>query len=599
MLRSKLMATLIIIVMAAVLITGCSQTVAGRPADKSFTLYVGHVSASLPATYMPWLSNADISTTLASLVYDTLFNYDDETDQFTGRLAKNWSYVVPPERVSDSQDYLEVRVELDPSAKWSDGKPVTAKDIYFTLDLAADFGRTNHAGALAWIGDLRHTYTRNASGGYALSRQGVFYKDKPGSYTFKEGEENVVYLHVRKVLGAITPLFTTITILPEHKWNVISPSNQLNTTDPVPAMRSLYNNPVGSGPYTIDTANSNSSIVVLNKRTDYHLRDKAGKDLYKPDKIKVINYMDINVAINALKKGDIDVINSTVDSAYVENLTKEPGLKLDFAAGVFAQTLVLNLNPPDNFRTPERATLAIPEVRTAIALAIDQKNLIDSVLRGRGAPVPAGLVAGFEPFYNPNVVVTQPNINEATRLLESIGYTLQPGQKIRSKDGVKLSYKVSGSVANRNLINYLKVQLEKVGIEVEFEDGGSNAVKDRYYTGNFDMTIQGVIFRMTNVDMMMTAHFMTIGSSSNYGRLVDPRLAAKIEEMRTTLNSASKIILLKDIQKLVADLHYKIPLYSAEIISVYRTDIYEGWTTANGSSIFNTDTLQNLKFKSR
>ncbi len=599
MLRSKLMATLLIIVVAAALTTGCAQKVSDRYADKSFTLYVGHVSASLPATYMPWLSNADISTTLASLVYDTLFTYDDETAQFIGRLAKTWSYVVPPELVPASQDYLEVRLELDPTAKWSDGKPVTAKDIYFTLDLAADFGRTNHAGALAWIGDLRHTYVRDASGSYTLSRQGVFTKEKPGSYTFKEGEENVVYLHVRKVLGAITPLFTTITILPEHKWSIISPSNQLNTTDPVPAMRGLYNNPVGSGPYTIDTASSNSSIVVLNKRPDYHLRDSAGKNLYKPEKIKIVNYMDINVAINALKKGDIDLINSAIDSAYVDNLTKEQGLKLDFAAGVFAQTLVLNLNPPDNFLTPERKTLAVPAVRAAIALAIDQKNLIDSVLRGRGTPVGAGLIAEFEAFYNSNVGVTQPNISEANRLLESAGYTLQPGQKIRAKDGVKLSYKISGSSANRNLINYLKVQLEKIGIEVEFEDGGSNAVKDRYYTGNFDMTIQGVTFRMTNVDMMMTAHFVTIGSSSNYGRLVDPGLAVKIEEMRTTLNSERKVTLLKDIQKLVADLHYKIPLYSAEIISVYRTDIYEGWTTANGSSIFNTDTLQNLRFKGR
>jgi ABC-type transport system substrate-binding protein len=147
------------------------------------------------------------------------------------------------------------------------------------------------------------------------------------------------------------------------------------------------------------------------------------------------------------------------------------------------------------------------------------------------------------------------------------------------------------------LINYIKVQLEKIGIEVIFEEGGSNAVKDRYYTGNFDMTVQGIIFNMTNVDMMMTAHFVTAGSSSNYGRLSDPVLKAKIEEMRTTLSEKNKIEKLKEIQSYVAGLNYKIPLYCSDIISVYRTDIYDGWTTEKGTTIYNNETLSNLKFK--
>lgn len=597
MLKTRVVIVSLIAVLVLSMVTGCGGKGSERARDKSFTLYVGHVSASLPTTYMPWLSNADIATTIASLLYDTLFTYDDELDEFVGRIATRWAYVVPPEQVPASQDYLEVRVELDRKATWNDGKPVTSKDVYFTLDLAADFGRTNHAGALAWIGDLKHTYTRDTEGNYTLSRQGVFYKDSPGDYSFGEDEDNVLYLHVRKVLGAITPLFTTITILPEHQWNVISPRNQLNTTDPTPALRNLYNNPVGSGPYTLDVANSNSSIIVLNKRGDYHLKDATGADLYKPDGIKIVNYMDVNVAINALKNGDIDVINSTIDSAYIDNLSQEKDLMLDFAEGIFAQTLVLNVNPPANYRTAERDTLRIPAVRQAIALAIDQSNLVENVLRGKGTGFPAGLIAEFEPFYNSSVGVTEPNIEEANRLLDKAGFVLTENQKIRSKDGLRLSYKISGNAGNKNLVNYLKVQLEKVGIEVDFEDGGSNAVRDRYYTGNFDMTIQGVTFRMTNVDMMMRAHFVTVGSSSNYGRLEDPVLAKKIEDMRTTLNYERKIALLKDIQEHIAGLYYKIPLYTAEVISAYRSDIFEGWTSARGSTIFNTDTLQNLKFK--
>ena len=39
-----------------------------------------------------------------------------------------------------------------------------------------------------------------------------------------------------------------------------------------------------------------------------------------------------------------------------------------------------------------------------------------------------------------------------------------------------------------------------------------------------------------NIDMMMRAHFVTRGSSSNYGQLDDPELAEMIQQMRTTLD---------------------------------------------------------------
>lgn len=595
--RSRKLIILVVLLLLIAMMSGCSTNTSARYDDKSFTLYVGNISDSLPTTFMPWLSNQGISTTLSSSIYSTLFSYNDEEDIYEPNLAKSWKYVVEPEEVPENQDYLAIKIELDRAATWSDGSPVTSKDVYFTFDLASDFGRTNHAGALAWIGDLLHTYTRDSKGNYSLTRQGVFTKDNPGTYEFREDEDNVIYLHVKKVLGAITPLYTTVLILPEHKWNVISPKNQLNTTDPIPSIRALYNNPIGSGPYTLDSEKSNSSIIVLNKRLDYHRKDDNGESLYKPDVIKFVNYMDINVAINALKKGDIDVINSSIDGAYIENLSKEKNLALDYSEGEFIQTLVLNLNPPENYSTPEREILRIPEVREAISLAIDQQFLIDNVLKGKGSLVSSGLVNESMPFYNSEIGVAKTDIDKAKKLLDEAGCILGNGQKIRSKDGVKLSYKISGSQGTKNLVNYIKVQLEQVGIEVNFEEGGSNAVRDRYYTGNFDMTVQGVTFEMTNVDMMLTAHFVTVGSSSNYGRLEDMELASKIEKMRTTLSYSNKVELLKEIQLDLANLHYKIPLYCSDVISVYRTDIFEGWTTSKGSTIYNSDTLFNLKLK--
>lgn len=593
--NKKLMCILLIALMLFNL-SACGSKAASsqRFNDKSNTLYVGNVSASLPSTYMPWLSNQGISTTISSMIFDTLFSFDEKIGDFKQRLGMTWEYVVDPELVPQEQDYLEVKIVLSDNAFWSDGEPVTAKDIYFTFDLAADFGRTNHAGALAWVGDLFHIYKKNSSGSYDLARQGVFYKDNPGSYNIDDNK--TVYLHVKKVLGAITPLFTTVLILPEHKWNVISTKNQLNSVNPIPSIKLLYVEPIGSGPYTIDTANSNQSIIVLNKRDNYHLKDDSGDDFYKIDTIKIQNYLDMNVAINALKQGDIDVINGSIDNSYIDSLSKVENLAIDQSKSTFIDTLVINLNVPETFSTAQREFLKDPALREAISLAINQEELIQQSLKGSGKPASKGLVDEEQIFYNSNVKGNEFNLEKANKLLDENSY-LMGTNNVRSKDGVKLSYTISGTPGNRNTINYICAQLSKIGIEVIYEEGGSNAVKDKYYTGNFDMTIQGVSFDLTNVDMMMMAHFVTVGSSSNYGCLEDKQLAAKIEEMRTTLSKENKYALLEEIQEDIADLNYKIPLYLPNIISIYRTDIFEGWTSSSGSNIFNSQTLSNLKLK--
>jgi peptide/nickel transport system substrate-binding protein len=592
--KSKKLICILMITLMSFNLSACGSNanLSQRYNDKSNTLYVGHVSASLPSTYMPWLTNQGISTTVSSLVFDTLFTFDDEIGDFKQRLGMNWEYVVDPELVPQEQDYLEVKVVLSDDIFWSDGEPVTAKDIYFTFDLAADFGRTNHAGALAWIGDLFHTYKKNSNDSYELVRQGVFYKDNPGSYTIDDNK--TVYLHVKKVLGAITPLFTTVLMLPEHKWNVISPKNQLNSANPIPSIKTLYAEPVGSGPYTIDTANSNQSILLLNKRDNYHLKDSNSDDLYKVDTIKIQNYLDINVAINALKQGDIDVINGSIDNSYIDSLSKVENIAMDQSKNTFIDTLVINLNVPNTYSTPQRELLKDPILREAISLAINQEELIQQSLKGSGKTAPMGLVDEDKMFYNPNVKSNEFDLEKAKKLLEDNAYLLG-ANNVRSKDGIKLNYAISGSPGNRNTINYICAQLSKLGIEVVYEEGGSNAVKDKYYTGNFDMTVQGVSFDLTNVDMMMMAHFVTVGSSSNYGSLEDKILSAKIEEMRTTLSKENKYALIKEIQEDIASLNYKIPLYLSNIISIYRTDIFEGWTSSSGSNIFNTETLSNLK----
>lgn len=613
MLKKIMSLTLVFI---GLFLVGCSSNEYERRDDESNTLYVGSVGASFPTSFMPWLSRDGIAPTIASMVYNTLFSYDDQTGEFVESIGKEWYYVSPEgepilttegkidydeleEVYSGSEEsYLVVKIIIHDDIFWHDGEKLTVEDIYYTFDIGTNNALSNHAGSLAWTADLQHSYSNGV-----MTKQGIFTYDhganERGYEITEEEKDTVMYLHVNKVLGAITSLFSTILILPEHIWEpIVTVDNQLNSKNPSEETLYQYQNPVGSGGYKLDPANSNAQVITLIRNDDFHLKD--GDDfLYKVEKIKFMLFQEQNVAIYALLKGHIDILDSTVSSNYLSLFEDREDIFVSNADGIFTQTLVINLNPATSEKNDLRDLLGISDFRRAIALAINQEELVSFVLNGAGKTVSAGLLSeSLTDFYNPEADILrfdlEERITEANLLLDNI-VPDKDSEGYRLLDGNRIKYTILGTPGEQDVISRLQVQLQRIGIEVEYKAKGSSPERTYIFNSKFDMTLQGVIFSLENADIMYRAHFVTLSQSSNYGRLTDSLLSSKINEMRLSLNLNYKYELLQEIQELIALNYYKIPLYTSNIISVARTDRYEGYVVVEGSTIFNTDTLQNLR----
>jgi peptide/nickel transport system substrate-binding protein len=613
--RKKLQILLLGIILAFSF-AGCTANEYERRTDDSNTLYVGSVAASFPTRFMPWLSRDGISPTIASMLYSTLFSYDDDTGDFLPLIAKEWYYVdmngdpiltqdhkIDYDQLEtiygdDSINHLVVKVILNDDVYWSDGERLTVEDVRYTFDIGTNNKLSNHAGALAWTSDLQHQYQNGI-----MTKQGIFTYDHGANekgYSISEAEKDtVMYLHVNKVLGAITSLFSTILILPQHIWEpIVTEDNQLNSQNPTEATLREYLNPVGSGPYKLDADNSNAQVITLIRNDDYHLHD--GDDhLYKVEKIKFMLYQEANVAIYSLLKGHIDILDSTISSNYMSLFEDREDIFVSNAEGVFTQTLVLNVNPATSEKNPIRDLLSNNLFRRALALAIDQEELVNHVLNGAGTTVSAGLMASsLEDFHNPDSDILRGDlerrITEANEILDSI-VPEKDSQNFRLLNGERIQFSILGSPGEQEVISRLQVQLQKIGIEVSYKAKGSQPEKTFLYNSKFDMTLQGVVFSLSNADIMYRAHFVTLSNSSNYGRLVNSELTEKIDEMRFSLNLNRKYDLLEDLQLLIAESYYKIPLYTSNVISVARTDRYTGHLVVKGSTIFNTDSLQVLE----
>ena len=85
-------ATGILLLAGVCLTAGCATSIAERRNDTSSTLYVGYVSSAFPTTFFPWQSRDGIAPTVSSMIYNTLFTFDEETGEYLPSMAKEWCY---------------------------------------------------------------------------------------------------------------------------------------------------------------------------------------------------------------------------------------------------------------------------------------------------------------------------------------------------------------------------------------------------------------------------------------------------------------------------------------------------------------------------
>lgn len=620
--RKKIIAWILCIsmILSAVALTGCETAIDGRKTDATNTLYVGHVGTSFPTSFMPWLSRDGIAPTIASMLYSTLFSYDEDAGSFAPLLGKSWCYVdlegnpltkdgtfegeIDYEAVENyyenrAEDFMAVRVQIHDNVKWSDGEKVTVEDVYYSLDLATDNAWSNHAGALAWTADLKHESQKGK-----LVTQGIFtaqHPDDSGTFVISLGEEDtVMYLMVNKVLGAVTTLFNTILILPEHIWKpLVSETQQLNNKNPQGDFLVQYENPVGCGPWILNRQETNTQMITLDRNKEYHLTDENGDALYKVDKIKIMLYLDSNTAIFALRKGYVDMLDSAISANYLFLMKQEEDIFVSQAEGTYTTCLVLNVNPSSPYDSGAKMLLQDEKMRKALALSIDQEELIEYVLNGAGRRAPAGLIlSSNQLLYNEKADILKGNqeekIKKANEILDAL-YPEKDKEGYRMWDGGRISFEILAASAQQDLVTYLQRQFQRIGVEVQLTAAGSTPESTYIYPSNFDMTIQNVILSMSNADTMYKAHFVTTERSSNYGKYSKEETKNLIDQMRSTLNEERKVKLIKEIQQVTAKEYYKIPLYASDVLSVARTDRFTGYVSAPGQTVFNGDTLANLE----
>ena len=181
---------------------------------------------------------------------------NDEAFTLYGLLAKSVE-------TDDARSY--VTFHLDPRARFSDGKPVTAEDVLFSWALLRDKGRPNH----------RQYYSKVAKA------------DAPDPLTVRFDLAGANDRELPLIL-ALMP------VLPKH------------AVDPATFEETTMTGPVGSGPYRV-TAVKPGASVTLTRNPDYWARDlPVNRGQYNFDEIRIDFYREANGQFEAFKRGLYD-----------------------------------------------------------------------------------------------------------------------------------------------------------------------------------------------------------------------------------------------------------------------------------------------------
>lgn len=474
------------------------------------------------------------SVELWNLQYATLTDFAADDFATTPGLAESWS----------SEDGKRWTYKLREGLKWSDGTPLTAEDVAYTINRSRDEEWLNHSSTTANL---------NA-----------------------EAPDARTVVVTSKVNDPKLPGLS-VYIVPKHIYEKISADD----IGKYPALDG-----VGAGQFTLKEW-----------KKGQFWRMEANPSFWRGesaiDEVVFRVYRNADAMVAALRSGEIDAAHNVPAAAFPQLETEEGIVAVSGEQGGF-DYLVLNSyadNPPrdiDKFDAPHPALLDL-KFRQAIAHAIDKETLVERVLSGIGTPGTA-MSTSPNPAWIPELTADEDyefDLDKANALLDEAGYTDSDGNGIREYEGedIVLRYAIrTESEYSKPYAEFITGWLKEIGIDTtlsSYDDGQLIEVAGK---GDFDLYVWGWT-PYVDPDTMLSyfkCDQISVDASdfSNYYNdtgLCDPEYDEMYKQQNSELDPDTRETLVHDmLKRFYASASYVV-LATSPDLQAYRTDRFEGW----------------------
>jgi len=297
----------LVLLVVMLLATGCRS----RQRDPSTVVFL---IESSPANLDPRIGTDGQSEHIDELIFDGLVARD-RSFHFTPALAESW----------DQPDPLTLIFHLRSGVRFHDGRPMTARDVAFSINSMRD--------------------------GTVISPKGATYASIA---TIETPDARTVILHLK------TPDNFLLTNLSTGAMGVM----------PEGSGREFWRHPMGTGPFRFVSQQIDQDVVLERNPLSWSVVPEIAR-------VRFAVVPDAITEALELEKGSGDVAVNSLPMDALPVLEQRPNLRVDDGPGTQLQYLAFNVRDP---------LLSDARVRQAIACAIDRNLLIKTLMAGHARP---------------------------------------------------------------------------------------------------------------------------------------------------------------------------------------------------------------------
>ena len=510
-----------------------------------------------PKSLNVWLASDANSRKILSQIYQSLYTRDPKTLEIIPWLAKE-------DPVFNKKD-LSYTVKLR-DAKWSDGSDFTSGDVVFTKKLFLDFKIPRYASKWKSIKKI------DVIDDHTL----IFYLKKPSA------------IFLSRVL--------TAPMVSRKEWEPIAEKAK-KTKKPLRALQNhIVEKPLGTGPFILTEHRKGAYIYMKKNPYFFGTGKKIANHILGPyvDSILFKIYGTSDVAILALKKGDIDMYWWDIQPGYIKELKAHPDIKVFLNKKSALYYMGFNLRkPPFNDKI----------LRQAIATLINKEFILTRILQNYGSPMRSIIPSGNTFWHNPNVaqygegLTNEARFKTAYEMLKKAGYTWDKEPELSNSEvvagqGIRLP---SGELMDNFVIltppaDYdpkrafagmmIQEWIRKMGLPAFARPMSFNSLIDRVKgKHDFDSFILGYGSLNLDPDYLRAFFYSKYDKPRgwNMSGYNNPAFDKIAEEQQSVIDVEKRKKIIFEMQAiLMEDIPY-IPLYNPHILEAVFTKRFKGW----------------------
>ncbi|HEV2527028.1 MAG TPA: ABC transporter substrate-binding protein [Thermomicrobiales bacterium] len=515
---------------------------ASIPTPREQTLVIAQPPTVVFDSFNPYIPNGMAgSYGLDQVCFEHLFYFNFETGELINGIGTGWEY---------NADYTELVLRLNPNARWSDGTPLTADDIVFTVAMLQ-----GNASLFTASGVIN-----NVESATAIDPQTV-------QYRLLRANPRYHYAFIAGIIGA------GFLVQPKHIWENQDPASFPN------------NPPVHAGPYVLDQVLPDQFMYIWRKNHDYW---NIANLNCQPEYVIVRQEQPVDLEVQEFQRGNLDTGGPlTIDylNQQVIKATDESAILFPFSDPC-PRSLFPNFDGPSGL-------MAIPEGRWAVSYMIDRQVAAEVLSQPPSQPAkfPWAPYVSNEQWSVPEIQQQHDftfDMNRAAELLDAAGATLVDGR--RQLNGQPLNVQIITPVVvtdpGYQIADMLRLNAAELGLEMTLSSLQGGTHGDVHAFGDYDINAQwmcGLVFDPVQMyDDFLMRDYVPVGERaiSNLNRVQLP----EFDEVVTRLEAADPADPANkpDFDRAL-ELYFEglpvIPTAQTAFSFLYNTKTWTGWPT--------------------